>query len=180
MRGAVEFCRGSCGWGQAAIDQPTPSCPGSLEVLGCQQSNLEPFLSKLADDIPKNWYTLIVNDGTTLSLPGIYEWKIEGVGSYIGQYKHKYRPTREYERNVFKIATGRAYRPGKPDGFRRIHRELEAAHRDGRAITLIIVENCLDSERNQREAFHIAARGTLNGRVKADSQPILLQGELTR
>ena len=73
---------------------------------------------------------------------------------------------REYERNVFKISTGRAYRPSKPNGFRRIHRELEAAHRDGRAITLIIVENCLVSELNQREAFHISARGTLNGRIK--------------
>ena len=129
---------------------------------------VEPLLSKLADDIPKNWYTLIENDGATLSLPGIYEWEIEGAGSYIGRYTHRYRPMREYERNVFKISTGRAYRPSKPDGFRRIHRELELAYRQGRAITLIIVENCMVSDLNQREAFHISDRGTLNGRVRGD------------
>ena len=32
--------------------------------------------------------------------PGLYEWRIEGKGSYIGQYRWISRPRREYGLNV--------------------------------------------------------------------------------
>ncbi|MGQ3214770.1 hypothetical protein [Shinella sp.] len=113
----------------------------------------------------ENWYTCEISSGVDVNLPGIYEWKIEGVGSYIGRYTRRSRPFKEYERNVLKLLNGRPYRPAKPDKFRAIHRALFAAHTEGRHITLIILENCAPSELNEREAVHIIDRGVLNGPI---------------
>ena len=112
-------------------------------------------------------YPCIVNDGVDITRPGLYEWRIErhdleGHDSYIGKYKRIKRPTREYGRNVRRLLEGRSYRLNKPDGFRRIHRELAEAHRAGRKITLIILENAQESEINRRERELIAKRGALN------------------
>jgi len=107
-----------------------------------------------------------VADGVDLDLPGIYVWEIEGVGTYIGKYTRRTRPLLEYERNVIKILSGRPYRPQKPTAFRRIHRELHAAHVEGRQITLTILENCMPSDLTRRERELILERGTLNGRQK--------------
>lgn len=117
--------------------------------------------------LPSNWYSLIVVDGVDPNLPGIYQWEIEGGGIYIGKFTHRSRPFGEYERNVLKLLAGRPYRPQKPAAFRRIHRELHAAHIEGRKITLTILANCLPSELGLRERELIAERGTLNGRRKA-------------
>lgn len=111
----------------------------------------------------QNWYTCEISAGVDINLPGIYEWRIEGVGSYIGRYTRSSRPFKEYERNVLKLMNGKPYRPAKPDKFRAIHRALFAAHLERRQITLIILENCSPSELNDREAVHIRDRGVLNG-----------------
>jgi len=71
-----------------------------------------------------DWFELVVLPGVDRNRPGLYEWIIEGVGSYIGKYTHFSRPYREYDRNVQKILTGRPYRPRKPEGFRRSIRSL--------------------------------------------------------
>lgn len=115
--------------------------------------------------LPSGWYQYILTDGVVETLPGIYEWRIEGAGSYIGKYTWINRPKSEYEKNVLKILNGWPYRPQKPDKFRRIHRELAKAHREGRHITLVILENVEPSSLNQRENELIAERGRLNGRI---------------
>jgi hypothetical protein len=112
--------------------------------------------------LPRSWYAYRVNDGVDEKQSGLYEWKIEGRGSYIGKYKRITRPTKEYGRNVTKILEKRPYRSGNRDGFRRIHHELAEAHRDGRKIILIILENPRESEINRRERELIAERGALN------------------
>jgi hypothetical protein len=112
--------------------------------------------------LPRCWYSYVVNDGVDESLPGLYEWKIAKRGSYIGKYKRVRRPTKEYGRNIIKILQGRPYRAGNPNGFRRNHRELAQALRDGRTITLTILENARMSEINRRERELIAQRGALN------------------
>jgi len=38
-------------------------------------------------------YVYKVERGVDVRLPGLYEWHIEGVGSYIGKYKRIRRPT---------------------------------------------------------------------------------------
>ncbi|PBB67404.1 hypothetical protein CK228_16410 [Mesorhizobium sp. WSM4312] len=113
------------------------------------------------------WYNYIVAETVDEALPGIYEWRIDGVGTYIGKYTSIRRPKVEYSNNVLKILNGWPYRPQKPDSFRRIHRELVAAHREGRGITLTILENVEPSLLTKRERELIAERGTLNGQTTA-------------
>jgi hypothetical protein len=110
--------------------------------------------------LPRHWYTFRLECDPTK--PGLYEWRIEGAGSYIGKYGRARRPTREYGRNVHRLLNGRPYRLSRPDGFRRIHRELAQAHRDGRRIELIMFENCEPDALDRREMEVIAERGNLN------------------
>ena len=112
--------------------------------------------------LPADWYELQVEDGVDTTLPGLYEWQIDGVGSYIGKYKRIRRPLQEYRRNVQRLLDGRQYRRGNPDGFRRIHRELARAVQEGVHIRLIILENATALDINKRENTLIAARGNLN------------------
>jgi hypothetical protein len=111
------------------------------------------------------WCEYLVCEGVDQKKPGIYEWKIDGVGSYIGKYRRISRPTKHYRRNVIRLMNGDPYRKGKPAGFRRIHLELEKAVRENRRIELHILENVAVAEINVREAELIKLRGTLNGPV---------------
>jgi hypothetical protein len=112
-------------------------------------------------------FTFVVAEGVDLARPGIYEWQIDGVGTYIGKYKHISRPTRAYAMNVARLLAGRPYRKGKPDQFRRIHRALAEAVRCRRHVILTILENSTPLEINRRERELIVARGgTLNGPLR--------------
>ena len=114
--------------------------------------------------LPKDWYEYVVVKGVDEARPGIYEWNIDGCGTYIGKYTHISRPVREYGKNVYNLLNGKAYRRSKPDGYRRIHRELAQAHCEGRRKRLTILENVDLSRINERERELIAERGSLNGR----------------
>jgi hypothetical protein len=35
--------------------------------------------------LPRDWYRYIMADRASEAMPGIYDWHIEDVGSYIGQ-----------------------------------------------------------------------------------------------
>jgi hypothetical protein len=118
--------------------------------------------------LPDGWADLNVEFGVDVNKPGIYEWRIEGVGTYIGKYTHIRRPLREYTRNVARRLArrlaGQWYRKNNTDGFRRIHLELAKAVESKWRITLTILENVAPEELNQREQALIQARGaTLNG-----------------
>lgn len=94
--------------------------------------------------------------------PGLYEWHIEGIGSYIGKYTRISRPEREYANNLLKMLNGWPYRPKHPTKFRRIHRELKSAYDSGARITLSLLENVELADLSRREAEAIAERGALN------------------
>lgn len=113
--------------------------------------------------LPDGWYCYRVNDGVDTKKPGIYQWRIEGAGSYIGKYGRIRRPTKEYRRNLIRLLNSRAYRKANPGGYRRIHHELACAHREGRRIELIILENVCADKINEREGELIKLLGTLNG-----------------
>lgn len=115
--------------------------------------------------LPPGWYAYVVAEGACEDVPGIYEWRIEGIGTYIGKFKRIRRPTREYGCNVVRLLNERPYRKGSPLGFRRIHRELAQAVRVGWLITLTILENPPVADLNRREAQLIRERGTLNGPI---------------
>ena len=105
------------------------------------------------------WFRETPVDGVDPLLPGLYEWRIEGVGCYIGQYTRSTRPRREYALNVGRILTKRPYRKSKPEGFRVIHVRLADAARCGRSVKLSLIENVLDkADRNRREREMIADR----------------------
>jgi len=108
---------------------------------------------------------LILADRVTLDLPGIYAWKIEGSGVYVGKYTHKFRPLREYDKNVRRLLSDEPYRPQNPNGFRRVHRALAKAVVEGLNVELHVLENCPPETLNAREQYLIAKIGSggLNG-----------------
>jgi len=109
--------------------------------------------------LPPNWYRETIESGVSPELPGIYEWRIEGVGCYIGQYTRVRRPRRHYSRNLTRMFAGLPYRKSKPDGFRLIHHALADAIRKRRTVTLILLENQVSKvDRNHREQELIMER----------------------
>jgi len=146
------------------IENSDPSHSDTESVTTIQEEDLLMPSRIPTVRLPAGWYDYILTDGVDEKKPGIYEWRIEGAGSYIGKYTRISRPKIEYEKNVLKILNGWPYRSKKPEKFRRVHRELERAHREGRRITLVILENVDPFLLNQRESELIADRGTLNGR----------------
>ncbi len=105
------------------------------------------------------WYVESVTPGVDPLRPGLYEWRIEGLGVYVGQYTRASRPRPEYGRNVANILNVRPYRKGKPDRFRAIHLTLAEAVRSGRPVNLTFLENVpLKLDRNRREREVIAER----------------------
>ena len=105
---------------------------------------------------------LIIVEGVDTNLLGIYAWKIEGVGVYVGKYTKKSRPLREYNKNVRRLLNGQPYRPQKPNGYRVIHRALAKAVQEGSNIELHILENCSAGNHNEREQHYIATLGSGN------------------
>lgn len=112
----------------------------------------------------ENWYTLIIAPNVDCTKSGIYRWQIDGAGTYIGRYSRITRPTHEYRRNVTRILDEipSHHRSGK---FRRIHHALAVAVKEGRRITLTILENVERPNLNQRERELIRSEeANLNGK----------------
>ena len=101
------------------------------------------------------WFREITRPCVTDRRPGIYEWRIEGFGVYIGQFTRVSRPRLEYAAAVRRMTASPPlpYRRSNPNGFRAIHHALAKAVREGMTVTLTILEN-LDSklDRNRRES----------------------------
>ena len=117
------------------------------------------------------WYHEITIPGVDPGQSGIYEWRIECLGCYIGQYTHALRPRREYGLNVGRILAGRPYRKSNPEGFRKIYRQLAKAVEDCRLITLTLLENQpMKADRNRRERELIAQR---RAEVEEGGLPVL-------
>ncbi len=156
--------RGQAGRFTALLDPDVRAVANGKGGRGLMTGNEHPpcLEHNPAPVLPRDWYRYCLAPGVVDRLPGIYEWHIEGVGSYIGQYSRIGRPTKEYGRNVARILNGTTYHVKGRD-FRCIHHALHVAHRDGRQITLTILENVVPKiERNHRERELIAERGTLN------------------
>ena len=101
--------------------------------------------------------------GTDLARPVIYQWTIEGEGVYVGKSINMKRRLRRYRWNVARLLKDFEYRPGNPAAFRKVHRALASASRNGTKITLTILENPPVAELNRREYELIQLYGTLNG-----------------
>jgi hypothetical protein len=115
-------------------------------------------------ELPEDWFEYSLADGVDEGKPGIYQWMIEGVGSYIGKYSHIDRPTKQYGRNVQRRINLKPYRKSNEQGFRRIHEALAEAVNSSLKIHLRILENVEPNELNAREQALIRElRPELNG-----------------
>lgn len=100
-----------------------------------------------------------VNPDTAL----IYKWEIKDTegnlkGLYIGKAKGgAKRPTTHYRQNVNRLLAMKPYRAGNPNGYRKSHRALAEAVKNGYQIELSFVCNVgLSQEIDQVEQTCIA------------------------
>jgi hypothetical protein len=151
----------------------SPSLPELFEAMSLQRIRLrhdqqvpewngEKYVVEKPSDsstLSSDWCTELSLGGADPSKPGLYEWRIEGLGVYIGQFTRRSRHRREYRLNVLRLLNGSPYRKTNPDGLRSIHHALATAVSEGKRITLTILENQADkSERNHREQELIRIR----------------------
>ncbi len=97
----------------------------------------------------------IWTDGINLDLPGVYEFRVDGIGVYIGECTSFSRPRQQYWRKVRKVLLGLPHRKKLRD----VHKLLARGIAEGAVITLTLVENVHEKpERKRRERELIDAR----------------------
>lgn len=114
------------------------------------------------DGMPRHssntWWSLDVSLGCDMASAGIYEWRLDGFGVYVGQSKRLVSRIREYPNNVRKLIAEAPYRAGKPYSYREIHHHLRQACDSGAAVSVTVLENCDPADLNTRERYWIARR----------------------
>jgi hypothetical protein len=93
-----------------------------------------------------------------LAGPGIYEWRIEGVGVYVGKAKKLKSRIRAYPNNVRRMIAGLPWHGNPVKEYRGIHSALRDAHDKSLIVTVSILENCREDQRAEREQYWIAKR----------------------
>ncbi len=111
---------------------------------------------------PAEWFRFDIPAKIDLARPGIYEWRIEGLGSYVGQSCQLRRRLSQYAANLRRMRKGLPDRPTGPGVHRAICQVLSDAIAEGRAISVTVIENCELTELNDRERFWADRRGALN------------------
>lgn len=104
------------------------------------------------------WWTLIIPPGINLAEPGIYEWRLDGIGIYVGKSCRLPRRIQEYPNNVRKLISGAPYRRNQPTGYRIVHHQLKQAYDSKIGVIVTVLENCARSELNERERYWIELR----------------------
>lgn len=129
--------------------------------------------SRVPTLLRENWYVHVGEDQCDLLRPGVYEWRIEGVGLYVGKAKLLRNRIRAYPRNVRQMMDGHPWHGNPEKEYRPIHEALREAYEKGRLVTLTVLENCdtakQAAEREQwwiemrREEFSAGGPLVLNG-----------------
>ncbi|MER2510223.1 hypothetical protein [Amaricoccus sp.] len=115
------------------------------------------------DFLPTDWFRFDIAANIDLARPGIYEWRIDGVGSYVGQSCQLRRRLSQYAANLRRMRDGLPRRVASQDSHRDIHQALSDAIGRGRSVSVTVIENCELTELNARERFWAVRRGALNG-----------------
>lgn len=105
--------------------------------------------------LKSNWYFVATEPENR---PGIYEWKIEGEGVYVGQAKRLAARMRAYPNNVRKILNKMRWRAGSSRDFRSVHHALHRAHESGATVTFSVLAYCAAESLNERERYWIGVR----------------------
>ncbi|WP_213981640.1 GIY-YIG nuclease family protein [Sphingomonas sp. dw_22] len=104
------------------------------------------------------WYALSIEENFDLNRSGIYEWRIAGVGIYVGKAKTLRRRIRDYPNNVRRMINGLAWHGNSSKDYRQIHHELRRAYDSGTQVSVAVLEICDPSSRAERERHWIEQR----------------------
>jgi len=106
----------------------------------------------------EGWYAPVYDDELDLKQSGIYEWRIEGVGLYVGKAKTLRSRIRHYPNNVRRMIDGKPWRGNSNRDFRDVHYHLRQAYDDGTGVTVAVLELCEPAIRAERERYWIERR----------------------
>jgi hypothetical protein len=77
-----------------------------------------------------------------LDQPGIYEWRIEGTGIYVGKALRLKRRLRDYPSNVRHMLQGLPWQGNPAKDYRPIHHVLRQAYERQLTISVTVPEVC--------------------------------------
>ena len=112
-------------------------------------------------DAPKlreTWYVRHIGPDLDLDQPGIYEWRIEGVGVYVGKALRLKKRLTAYPNNVRRILQGLHWHGDPTRDYRAIHHALRNAHEAQIPVTVTVLEICASEGRSAREQHWIKLR----------------------
>lgn len=104
------------------------------------------------------WYVREIEETLDLDLPGIYEWRIDGVGVYVGKALRLKSRLRAYPNNVRRMLQGLHWHGDPTRNYRSIHHALRDAHEAGTLVVVRVLEACASEARNEREQYWIKLR----------------------
>ena len=105
-----------------------------------------------------DWYSKAFDEGYDTSCAGVYEWRIEHTGLYIGKAKVLRKRVRNYPNNVRRMLEGLPWHGNPSRDYRPIHYALRKAYDDGLVVSVSILETCDPSIRAERERYWINLR----------------------
>jgi hypothetical protein len=105
-----------------------------------------------------DWYSKIFDESYNVDCAGIYEWRIEGIGVYIGKAKVLKNRVRDYPNNVRRMLQGLHWHGNPSKDYRPIHYALRRAYEDGTVVSVSILETCDPCVRSERERHWINLR----------------------
>ena len=123
--------------------------------LGISEAQPARALQEKKRGLKENWFSIAAPPE---NCPGIYEWKIEGVGVYVGQATRLASRMRAYRNNVRKIINKLPWRKGSKREFRLVHHALRDAHDAGTPVMFSVLEICPAQLLNEREPHWIDVR----------------------
>ncbi|WP_419694407.1 hypothetical protein ACN2CC_28110 [Mesorhizobium muleiense] len=123
-----------------------------------------------------DWYRRDIDSGFDLDLPGIYEWRIEGVGIYVGKALRLKRRLAHYPNNVRRMLQDLPWHGNPNRDYRGIHHALRRAYEHQIVTSVAVLETCSREARSEREQYWIRQRRA----EQATGGPKVLNAELGR
>jgi hypothetical protein len=105
-----------------------------------------------------DWYRRSIDATLNLDQPGIYEWRIEGVGIYIGKALRLKRRLAHYPNNVRRLIQGLPWHGNPAKDYRAIHHALRDTHEEKILVSVTVLEVCTREARSEREQYWIKLR----------------------
>lgn len=105
-----------------------------------------------------DWYAREIEATLDLERPGIYEWRIEGAGVYVGKALRLKSRLSAYPNNVRRMLQGLPWHGDPTRSYRPIHHALRQAHDARTAVVVSVLEVCTSEARNEREQYWIWLR----------------------